>query len=96
MKTLKEIKTKLTLLKPLLEKEYAVSQLGLFGSFVRNEQHDQSDLDILVAFRKPVGIEFIDLAEYLEKELELKVDLVSRNGIKQKYFSAIQPEIVYV
>jgi hypothetical protein len=80
----------------MLEKQYAVSELGLFGSYVRNEQNDQSDIDILVDFKRPIGIEFVDLADLLEKELDLKVDLVSRNGIKPKYFSAIQPEIVYV
>ena len=80
----------------MLEKQYAVSELGLFGSYVRNEQNDQSDIDILVEFKRPIGIEFVDLADLLEKELDLKVDLVSRNGIKPKYFSAIQPEIVYV
>lgn len=80
----------------MLEKQYVVSELGLFGSYVRNEQNDQSDLDVLVDFKKPIGIEFIDLANLLEKELDLKVDLVSRNGIKPKYFSAIQSEIVYV
>jgi hypothetical protein len=96
MKTLQDIKLKLSLLKPMLEKQYAVSELGLFGSCVRNEQNDQSDIDILVDFKRPIGIEFVDLADLLEKELDLKVDLVSRNGIKPKYFSAIQPEIVYV
>ena len=80
----------------MLEKQYAVSELGLFGSYVRNEQNDQSDIDILVEFKRPIGIEFVDLADLLEKELDLKVDLVSKNGIKPKYFSAIQPEIVYV
>jgi len=80
----------------MLEKQFAVSELGLFGSYVRNEQNDQSDLDILVDFKNPIGIEFVDLAELLEKELDLKVDLVSRNGIKPKYFSAIQQEIIYV
>jgi len=96
MKTLQDIKLKLSLLKPMLEKQYAVSELGLFGSYVRNEQNDQSAIDILVDFKRPIGIEFVDLADLLEKELGLKVDLVSRNGIKPKYFSAIQPEIVYV
>jgi predicted nucleotidyltransferase len=96
MKTLQDIKIKLSHIKPMLEKQFAVSELGLFGSYVRNEQNDQSDLDILVDFKNPIGIEFVDLAELLEKELDLKVDLVSRNGIKPKYFSAIQQEIIYV
>jgi uncharacterized protein len=96
MKTLQDIKLRLSLLKPMLEKQYAVSELGLFGSYVRNEQNDQSDIDILVDFKRPIGIEFVDLADLLEKELDLKVDLVSRNGIKPKYLSAILSEIVYV
>lgn len=96
MKTIRDIKLKLALLKPLLEKKYAVSELGLFGSYVRNEQNEQSDLDVLVDFKEPIGIEFIDLADLLEKELNMKVDLVSRNGINPKYFSIIQSEIVYV
>ena len=64
MKTLQGIKSELSLLKPMLEKHYADSKLGLFGSYVRNEQNDQSDLDILIDFRKPIGIEFIDLKSW--------------------------------
>ncbi len=55
-----------------------------------------SDIDIIVDFNQPVGIEFIDLAEYIELQLQKKVDLVSRKGVKDKYFKAIEQEIVYV
>jgi predicted nucleotidyltransferase len=50
----------------------------------------------LVDFSKPVGIEFIDLAEYIEKKLNRKVDLVSKNAIRKSYFSRIQKDLVYV
>jgi predicted nucleotidyltransferase len=96
METLNEIKSKLIKLMPVIEKNFAVSSLGLFGSYARNEQKEDSDLDILVDFKHPIGIEFIDLAIFLEQELNLKVDLVSKNGIKPKYFTAIKPEIIYV
>ena len=57
---------------------------------------ERSDVDILVDFSQPIGIEFVDLAEFLENYIERKVDLVSRSGIKDKYFSQIESQILYV
>ena len=54
------------------------------------------DIDIIVDFDQPIGIEFIDLADYIEDRLQRKVDLVSKNGIKEKYHRAIEKEIIYV
>ena len=82
--------------KPRLAAKYHVSTLGLFGSVVRNDFTSKSDIDILVDFSKPVGIEFLDLANELETVLNRKVDLVSKSGIKPGYFREIQSEIVYV
>ena len=83
--------------KPELIDKYSVSSIGLFGSVVRYDYSPiSSDVDIIVDFSKPIGIEFIDLANYLEKVIHQKVDLVSRNGIKPKYFERIEKEIVYV
>jgi predicted nucleotidyltransferase len=50
----------------------------------------------LIEYKKPPGIEFIDLAEELEKMLNRKVDLVSKNGIKPHYLAEIQKDLVYV
>ena len=86
----------LTQLKPELIQKYFVNSIGLFGSVVRDDFTDKSDVDIIVDFSKPIGIEFIDLAEYIEIKLSRKIDLVSRNGIKPKYFHQIQSEIIYV
>jgi uncharacterized protein len=96
MTELERIKCILVQLKPELEATYGVMTLGLFGSVVRDDFSEKSDIDILVDFNRPVGIEFIDLADLLENKLQKKVDLVSRNGIKEKYYKAIQPEILYV
>jgi len=96
MNDLLSIKKELQLLKPSLISKYNISELGLFGSVVRNDFSSESDIDILVGFSRPIGIEFIDLAEELEASLNRKVDLVSRNGIKPQYFQAIQSELVYV
>ena len=76
--------------------EYGVARIGIFGSVAREEDTAESDLDILVEFGRPVGIEFIDLSYRLEKELGRKVDVVSRKGIKDKYFKEIERDIVYV
>jgi predicted nucleotidyltransferase len=70
--------------------------LGLFGSVVRDDFNSNSDIDIMVDFSEPIGIEFVDLADELEVELKRKVDLVSKKGIKPQYFDAIHSEIIYV
>ena len=63
---------------------------------MRDDFSSSSDIDIIVDFKQPIGIEFIDLAEFIEGKLQQKVDLVSRNGIKDKYLKAIEREIIYV
>jgi uncharacterized protein len=82
--------------KSLLFSRYPIRSLGLFGSAVRDDFNSTSDIDILVDFNRPVGIEFIDLADTLEKILHQKIDLVSRNGIKTKYFKEIEKDLIYV
>jgi hypothetical protein len=82
--------------KSLLFSRYPIKSLGLFGSAVRDDFNATSDIDILVDFSQPVGIEFIDLADTLEKILNQKIDLVSRNGIKPKYFREIEKDLLYV
>jgi predicted nucleotidyltransferase len=96
MQQLTEVTKVLEQLKPELAQKFHVRTIGLFGSLVRDDFSPFSDIDIIVDFNQPVGIEFIDLADYLEQHLQKKVDLVSRNGVKDKYFKAIEREIVYV
>jgi len=94
---LQTAKQTLEQLKPLLITRYHVNMLGLFGSIVRDDfSPKNSDVDIVVDFSQPIGIEFIDMSELLEKELNRKVDVVSRKGLKEKYFNAIEKEILYV
>ncbi len=96
MKSLQQIQKTLAAHKEELASEYQVEHIAIFGSYARNEQKKESDVDILVDFKGPVGIEFVDLANYLESLLNLRVDLVSRQGIKQKYYQAIQDDLTYV
>ena len=96
MAYLDEVKSVLKQLKPQLMSKYGVSTLGLFGSIVRDDFTDNSDIDILVSFSRPIGIEFVTLADELEDKLNRKVDLVSRNGIKSVYWEFIEPEVLYI
>ena len=96
MEGLDEVKQILQRLKPELVQKFHVQTIGLFGSVVRDDFSAYSDIDILVDFSRLIGIEFIDLAQYMEQHLQKKVDLVSRKGVKDRYFKAIEQEIVYV
>lgn len=96
MKDLATIKSKLAMLKPELERSYHVKSIGIFGSAVRADFTSESDIDLIVDFDRPIGISFIDLADFLEQKMQSKVDLVSKKGIKPQYYSTIEKEIVYV
>ncbi len=96
MTSLNQIQSTLSSHRAELLDLFRVKTLAVFGSYARNEQRNDSDVDILVEFNSPVGIEFIDLGNYLERILNLRVDLVSRNGIKPKYFNQIRDDLKYV
>lgn len=83
--------------KPSLQKKYRVNKLALFGSYSRGtEVKGVSDVDVMVDFSEAIGLGFVALADELETLLQLKVDLVSRGGIKPKYFAVIEPDLLYV
>lgn len=90
------IKNILTKHKQRLFTAYGLRKMAIFGSYARNEQTENSDVDILVEFEKPIGIAFIDLAEELEQLLRKKVDLVSAKGVKPNHFRLIEKELSYV
>ena len=96
MLSTKDIIATLQAAKPRLITKYGVQALALFGSYSKSDQNHNSDVDVMVEFSKPIGIAFIDLADELELLLNMKVDLVSRKGIKPKYLKAIEPDLIYV
>ena len=85
-----------TIVREHLTKKYGLSIIAIFGSYGREQQTGNSDVDILVDFDRPIGIEFIDLADELENLLKIKVDLVSKNGIRPDYYKQIERELNYV
>jgi len=55
MKSLGDIKKIIQLHKEEIRKEYGVKEIGIFGSYIKGEQNDNSDVDILVELEKPIG-----------------------------------------
>ena len=82
---------------PELKDRYRVASLGLFGSYVRNQQTPRSDLDILVEFAEaPHIFEFMDLEKHLAKLLGVRVELVSRKALKGNIGQRILREVLHV
>ncbi|MGB3294476.1 MAG: nucleotidyltransferase family protein [Phormidesmis sp.] len=97
MKTLSEIQQWLVLNKPALKERYSVKELGIFGSYVRQEQTEASDVDVLVEFSEVPGLlKFIDLENYLSDHLGVKVDLVHKKGLKPRIGKQILAEVIYL
>ncbi len=79
-------------------RDFGVSKIGLFGSFVRNEQNEGSDIDLIVQFEqgKKSYLKFINLSDYLEKLFDKKVDLLTEKAISPFMKSKIKEEAIYV
>ena len=96
MYTLQNILQILRQHKAELQRKYPVSRLWVFGSYARGEATDKSDIDIAVELSAPMGLNFVAMADELEALLGIKTDVVSKNGIKAKYLSFVEKDIVYV
>ncbi len=96
MISLDEIKLRLSEKKDELQKKYYIMSIGIFGSYIRNEATEESDIDILVEFDKSIGLEFVSLADELENILNRKVDLVSAKAVKRRMMKQIEQEVIYV
>ena len=96
MLTQLEINERLKAIKPELESRFKVSSIGYFGSFANGTQNPQSDLDLLVEFSQPVGWDFFTLENYLEHLLGLKVELVTRNSLKDQIKDSILSQVLYI
>ena len=81
---------------PELQKRFKVSKMALFGSYARGDQQPNSDVDILVEVDPSIGLEFVTLAERIEKLLGVSVDLVSSRAVNSRAMKYIEPELIYV
>jgi hypothetical protein len=93
MLTKLEIENKLQEIKPVLTDKFHVSSIGYFGSYSTGQQNEQSDLDLLVEFSEPVGWEFFTIERFLEQTMGLRVDLVTRNSLKEQIKESILKQV---
>ena len=95
VKNLQEIEKILKEYKSELKQKFKVNRIGIFGSYIREEQTKLSDVDLLVELIEPIGWEFVDLKEFLEGILGVNVDLVTINALKPQLKDIILNEVVY-
>lgn len=95
MKRREEIEETLKRFKPFLKEKFKVKEIGIFGSYLRGEEAEESDVDILVEFYEPIGWEFVDFKEFLEEVLGKEVDLVTIRALKPQLRDKILKEVVY-
>jgi len=79
-----------------IKEKFKVKEIGIFGSYVRNEETEKSDVDLLVEFYEPPGLDFIDIEEHLSKLIGVKVDLVMKSALKPRIGKHILNEVDYV
>jgi len=100
MSYLDEIIEKIKMNYPYLSSEFGVKKIGIFGSVAKHTHSETSDIDVVVEFERPIGLKFIMLAEYMENLLGRKVDVLTKEGIRnirvKNISSDIQNNIIYV
>ncbi|MBL7129041.1 MAG: nucleotidyltransferase family protein [Ignavibacteria bacterium] len=95
MTTLNNIRNILIVHKEELRRKYYVSEIGIFGSYIKNEQDENSDVDILVEFEKAIDLfTFINLKYFLPDLLGINIDLVMKKALKPKIGQRILDEVV--
>jgi hypothetical protein len=94
-----EVKAILKEHKDEVVRRYHITEIGIFGSFVRGEQRRRSDVDILVEFHDkdiPGLLKLSEMERYLQRLLKKKVDLVIKSGIRPELKRGIMKEVVYI
>ena len=97
MKNLEEIKEILGQVKSLVKEKYYLSELGIFGDYVKGEVQENSEVNILIDYTEPPSLlDLVDLEYYVSDLLKLKADVISKNGLKGRRRERILSEVIYV
>lgn len=84
-------------LKSEIRRRYKAEIVGLFGSYVRGEQKEGSDVDILVRFfEKATLFDFVGLSDFLEEKLQLKTDVVPVDAVREEIKEDVLKEAIYL
>lgn len=94
---LEEIIQKIRENEEVLKEKFKIKSIGVFGSLAREEE-EVHDVDIIVEFSEPIGWEIVDLKEFLEDLLGMRVDILTKKAVMSKplLWKSIEREIVYV
>jgi predicted nucleotidyltransferase len=81
----------------LIRQKFGVKKIGIFGSFARGEEKEDSDLDVLVVFEEGQKTfdNYMDLKFYLEDLFGREIDLVTERALKPQLKTIIMKEVVY-
>ena len=80
----------------LLNERFGVTKIGIFGSYVNNEQTDDSDIDIIVELKEPRFDWLAGLQIYLERKFSKKIEIVRKsNTVKSRFFEKIEKHVMY-
>ena len=96
MKTKEEVLRILQQEKPELARRYGVKRLALFGSYARDDQGENSDVDVLAEVDPSIVLGFVELAERIEGALGVRAEVVSRRAIKPRYWEVIKEDLIDV
>ncbi len=92
-----QILEELQQLKPLLQKDFNLTELALFGSNAREDYKADSDIDLMIDLSKNTSSDFFNIAFKLQDFFyPVKVDIVTKKGIKPAYFKSIERDLIYV
>lgn len=95
MKKLDEVRTTIRQHRNVLAEKYGVAVVGIFGSYVRGEQGQQSDIDLLTEILRPISLlEIVGAEIYLSETLGIKVDLVPKRSVREELRDNILKEAV--
>jgi len=91
-----EILTKLSDNKEYIEKEFEVEKIGLFGSYAKDKQTQESDIDIYVEFKHKTFDNIAGLWNYLEELYHKKIDLFHKHKNNNEIIlSSIKKDVIY-
>jgi len=92
-----EIISRLSSVKEEIKKEFKADIKGIFGSYARMENRENSDIDILVDFDEEADLfDMAGLSGFLQERLNIKVDIVPRRSIREELKEAILKETLYI
>lgn len=97
MKSIEEIRRVLRESKPLLRDQYRVTEVGIFGSYARGEQTETSDVDVLIDYEvAPTLFKLVELRGFLSELMGVKVDVVTKHGMKPRIRERVLSEVIFV